>query len=225
MAIKARGEVTEPNVWLGHFRGEIVTGTCGHEFIRPQQGEYGKCLPCESKERSDPRELDRIAGEAYRRGDFHEALRCLEAARGLDTSNPTISDHLARVRAAERTAVANALRPRDMDKVADTFGERLGVQELYERQRDANRLAPVEPCVLPKGNSYCGELGHPYRDGRGLCDEAPAPARRARARVALGTGRKQHGDLCARPEGVPGSVTQQGPRRHECILPDREPGQ
>jgi hypothetical protein len=116
------------------------------------------------------RDLDRQAGEAYGRGDYHKALNLLGEVRVLDPGLPDLADHFQRVRTAERAAVAKTAEPRDMAELADTFAERLGPQRQYEHERDANRGEPTEPCDAPRGEAHCGELGHLYPAGR-RCDE------------------------------------------------------
>jgi len=163
-------------------------------------------------------ELDRTAGLAYRAGDYHKALSLLGKVRELDPESPGLAEHIQRVRAAERAAVAKVTEPRDLRQVADSFGERLGPQDQYQHQQDANRGEATGKCQAPQTD--CPQPGHLYPAGR-RCDEhrpRPAelpewtwtPAQNSLATyVAAGI---EYRDLS---HGNPG---------HKCVIPDQEPG-
>jgi len=159
-----------------------------------QQEECGACYPdevmqreteereVEEAERQEPQsqvtqdeiqrahDLDLAAGQAYRAGDFSRALNILGEARVLAPGmSEVLSNHMARVREAQRQAVKEVSEPRDAGQLADTFGERLGPQERFLAERDANRGEPKEKCDTPKGGGECGEPAHLYAQGR-RCD-------------------------------------------------------
>jgi tetratricopeptide (TPR) repeat protein len=167
-------------------------------------------------------EADRAASHAFSKGEYSRALTWLEAARQLDPDLPGLADHFARVRTAERAAVAEVSEPRDLAEVADTFADRLGPQARYERQRDANRVEPTEPCDAPKGNAHCGELGHLYPDGR-RCDEHRPP------QIDLGPEQPWTPAENSLATYVPADIEYRdlshGNPEHECALPDKEIGQ